>query len=104
MLIAVWIFVLIALIFVFYHLLKLLTLSDPKKKYDYINLNEIRILWLASLFLDVAVICYLNTIAHQTVSLIYIWFGVRLFVTVYFGLIIGFIFKLHSEGLLSISN
>ncbi len=93
MLVGVWIFSMIALIFLFYHLLKLLTLADPKKKYDYINLNEIRTYWFAALFLDVAIICYLNTLAHNTVKLIYVWFGVRLFVTGSLGLIVGFIFN-----------
>ena len=93
MLVGAMTFVVISLIFFFYHIFNLLTISDPKKKYDYINLNEIRIYWFSSLFLDVAVVCFLNTLAHDTVKLIYIWFGVRLFVTGCFGLIAGFVFN-----------
>jgi len=90
MLFGVWIFLIISIIFFFYHIFKLISIFNPKKKYDYINLNEIKIYWFTSLFLDLALVCFLNTLAHEEVSIIYVWFGVRLFVTASLGLIIGF--------------
>jgi len=93
MYIGVWTSLIVSAIFLLYHLMKLVTIRDLKKKYDYINLNEIKIYWYAALFLDIAVVFFLNSIANDTVAISYIWFFVRLFVGVCLGLIFGFIFN-----------
>jgi len=93
MYIGIWTSLIVSAIFFLYHLMKLVTVRDPKKRYDYINLNEIRIYWFAALFLDIAVVFYLNSLVQETVTISYIWFFVRLFVGGSLGLIFGFIFN-----------
>src|SRR5690554_6761800 len=71
---------------VLYYFFKLLSIKEYKKKYDFINLNEINLLWISSLFLIVACTIYVNTLVAKPDL---VWFIVRIFVSVMFALIIG---------------
>ncbi len=69
-----------------YYFVKLVTIKDYKKKYDFINLNEINLLWISSLFLIIAGSIYVNTLVAKPDL---VWFIVRIFVSVMFALIVG---------------
>ena len=76
-----------------YYFFGAVTKSDPKKKYDFINANEIKLFWRAMLALSVAFGLWLNTVARSTVEQEMIWFFVRFFVTASFTTIFGLIFN-----------
>lgn len=78
----------IALIILLYHLLKLSSLRNPKKRYDFINKHEINNLWYASVVLLFAIGVFVNTLVDEGEV---IWLAVRVFVTVMMGLIVGVI-------------
>lgn len=69
-----------------YYFVKLVTIREYKKKYDFINLNEINLLWISSLFLIIAGAIYVNTLVAKPDL---VWFIVRIFVSVMFALIVG---------------
>lgn len=71
-----------------FHLGKLAAIRDKKDKYDYINRREIDLFWYASICLIAGAAIYINTIKVDAEP---IWFFVRLFVTIMFGIIIGVI-------------
>ncbi|MGK7397927.1 MAG: hypothetical protein ACNS62_25365 [Candidatus Cyclobacteriaceae bacterium M3_2C_046] len=71
-----------------YHLFKVKATSDLKKKYDYINLNEIKMLWYSSLAAIIAIGIFVNTLFTISGDM---WFFVRLFTTIMMGLILGVI-------------
>lgn len=73
---------------ILYHFITMASNKDPKKKYDFINKHEINNLWYASLFLLFAVGVYVNTLVPAGELL---WVGVRFFVTLMMGLMIGVI-------------
>lgn len=73
-----------------YHLFKLMTISDKKDKYDYINLREIDLLWFTAISFIAAAAIYINTTAVDAEP---IWFFVRLFVTIMFAIIAGVIIQ-----------
>jgi len=78
----------ISLGFVLYHYITLAITKDPKKKYDFINRQEINNLWYASVFILFAVGIYVNTLVIEGELL---WVAVRAFVTIMMGLIVGVI-------------
>ncbi|MDH5399855.1 MAG: hypothetical protein OEX02_17010 [Cyclobacteriaceae bacterium] len=78
----------IAVLIVLGHVLKLFITRDFKSKYDYINANEINLLWFASIAVISAVAFYANAFM-QEISIL--WIFVRAFVTISMGLIIGVI-------------
>src|SRR5690606_13626911 len=69
-----------------YYFVKLLSIKDYKSKYDFINLNEINLLWISSLFLIIGATIYVNTLVSKPDM---VWFIVRIFVSVMFALIVG---------------
>jgi hypothetical protein len=78
----------LAVLIVLGHLLKLMSTSDPKAKYDYINKNEIRLLWIATIVLVIGCCFYANSyITELNTVLIF----VRVFTTVSMGLIAALI-------------
>lgn len=78
----------LAFLFVLGHVIKLLTTSDPKTKYDYINRSEIRFLWMATIVLVIGCCFYANSyITELNTILIF----VRVFTTVSMGLIAALI-------------
>jgi multisubunit Na+/H+ antiporter MnhF subunit/Zn finger protein HypA/HybF involved in hydrogenase expression len=86
------IFIGVAVLLTIYHILKGATISDPKKKHDFIVANEINTFWYAMLSLSIAGGMYLNTIGNETVKEEVIWFFVRLFITASFTTIFALIF------------
>ena len=65
---------------------RLIITQDPKKKYDFINGSEIPFLWRSVLLLIIAVAFFVNTLFDNTLP---VWIGVRAFVTIMMGLIVG---------------
>jgi hypothetical protein len=78
----------LGLLIIIYHYLRLLFTTDYKIRYDYINKNEIRSLWLSTLFIICGVGVFMNTLYDEGEI---IWLLVRIFVTVMLGLILGVI-------------
>ena len=70
--------------------LKLLTTSDFKTRYDYINMHEINLMWYGLLLLLVGLTLYVNTVVANTT---WLWFFVRLFVSIMFAMIIGVVIQ-----------
>jgi DNA-directed RNA polymerase subunit RPC12/RpoP len=80
-------------LFLFYEF-RLFLIKDPKEKYDFVNLNEIRYFWYAVLLLIVAAGFLGNTVfTERATAHGLLWFYVRLFITVSFGIIFYFIFS-----------
>ncbi len=78
----------IGILITLYHFLRLGLTSDYKKRYDYINKNEIKTLWRTTLFLILGLGILANTFVSQGQV---IWLGISIFVTIMMGLIIGVI-------------
>ncbi|HHP7240959.1 MAG TPA: hypothetical protein ACFCUD_04775 [Cyclobacteriaceae bacterium] len=76
------------LVYFLIHLFKLMTIKDFKTKYDYINQNEINVLWVSSLLVIIGVAIYTNTLVEQTA---YLWFIIRIFMSTAFAIIAGII-------------
>lgn len=76
-----------------YYFVKLVTISDPKTKHDFINDKEINLFWKSMLALTIGVGIWLNGTFNETVKEEMIWFFVRLFVTASFTTIFGLIFN-----------
>ena len=87
------VFAVVGVLITLYYFLKLITISDPKKRHDFVNKNEINWFWNATLSLCLAAGLWLNTIAHDTVTEEVIWYFVRLFITASFTTIFGLIFN-----------
>ena len=88
-----YVMLVIAALITLYYLFGVITRSDPKKRYDFINLYEIKLFWYTMLTLSVAGGLYLNTLFNATVSQETIWFFVRLFVVASFTTIFALIFN-----------
>jgi DNA-directed RNA polymerase subunit RPC12/RpoP len=71
-----------------FHLIKLLSIKSLKGKYDYINKNEINLLWISSLFIIIGGAINATTYYEEAGML---WFFVRAFVSCMVALIIGVI-------------
>ena len=78
----------IAVLIIFYHIIRLATLGDAKTKYDYINRNEIMTLWIASIILITGCCFFANSNVSEVTTL---WVFVRVFTTISMGLIVGLI-------------
>ena len=78
----------LGLLIVLYHYMRLIFTSDYKIRYDYINKNEIRSLWLSTLFILFGIGVFMNTLYAEGEI---IWLLVRVFVIVMLGLIFGVI-------------
>lgn len=78
----------LAVLILIVHLLRLAATKDFKAKYDYINANEINLLWYASIAIIVGVAFYVNSF-NTELSVLMIF--VRAFVTAMMGLIVGVI-------------
>ena len=81
-----YIFLGIGIFIIFYHYFRLTLTREYKKKYDYINRNEIRSLWLSVLFIIFGIGIFVNTLVDEGEI---VWLMVRVFVTFMMGLIIG---------------
>ena len=78
----------IGFLIILYHFLRLATTTEFKKRYDYINKNEIKALWISSIFIILGLCILANTIVEEGEI---IWLLVRIFVTVMMGLIVAVI-------------
>jgi len=76
-----------------YYIFGIIGIKDPKKKYEYINSNEIKLFWYAMLAVCIAGGLFLNTTFNETVKHEITWFFVRLFVTASFTTIFALIFN-----------
>ena len=74
----------------FCHYLKLLITRDYKNRYDYINRHEIKLLWRGVLLILIGIMVFFNTILDDS---LWIWFFVRLFMSIMITLILGVIFN-----------
>ncbi len=86
-------FVAIAVLMALYYIVRLVTISDPKAKHDFVNAREINVFWYSMLSLSIAGGLFLNTIGMETVQEEVIWFFVRLFITASFTTIFSLIFN-----------
>ncbi len=81
------------LLFLLYEF-RLFLIKDPKEKYDFVNLHEIKYFWYSVFLLIVGAWFLGNTVFTERVtSHGMLWFYVRLFVTISFGIIFYFIFS-----------
>jgi hypothetical protein len=83
--------ILIGILIFLYHEFKVLQVKDYKLKYDYVNLHEIRYFWYVVMAFIVAAFFFANTIFTEKVLHAMLWFYVRIFITVSFGIISYFI-------------
>ena len=72
------------------HYLKLLTTTDNKSKYDYINMHEINLMWYGFVLILIGVTLYANTLQE---NLMWMWFFVWVFVSLMVSLIVGVIIQ-----------
>ena len=72
------------------HLIKLMITNEYKAKYDYINMYEIKFLWIASVLVISAGAIFANTLVSESGI---VSFFVRLFVSVMFAIIAGVIIQ-----------
>lgn len=80
----------IALLIVIGHVIRLATMSDAKAKYDYINKNEIRTLWIAAIILIIGCSFFANSgVTLETATLL--WVFVRVFTTISMAMIVALI-------------
>jgi len=76
------------------HYIKLATTTDYKKRYDYINMHEINMLWYGFLLLIIALTIWVNTGSLMDVlQSNWLYFFVTLFVTVMVAMIIAVIMQ-----------
>lgn len=78
----------LGLLIILGYFLKLAATSDSKAKYDFINKNEINVLWYASIVIIVGACFYANS---NVVELTLLWVVVLVFITVSMGLIVALI-------------
>ena len=78
----------ICIILIYY--IKLVSTREHKKRYDYINMHEIDMLWNGILFILIGLTLYVNTLVITTT---WLWFFVRLFTTSMFAVILGVIIQ-----------
>ena len=87
------IFIAVGILISLYYFSKLLSISEPKIKHDFINDNEIKLFWNSMLALTIGSGIWLNGTFNETVKEEMIWFFVRLFVTASFTTIFALIFN-----------
>lgn len=80
----------VSVLIVIGHVIKLSITGDAKTKYDYINRNEIRTLWIASIILVIGCCFYANSNVTELNAL---WIFVRVFTTVSMGMIVALIIQ-----------
>jgi ABC-type Mn2+/Zn2+ transport system permease subunit len=62
-------FIIVAVLILLYHEFRIFQIKDYKKKYDYVNLHEIRYFWYAVIAVIFAIALYSNSIARFTASI-----------------------------------
>lgn len=77
---AVALFVAAVMVFIF-HKIRVASMKDLKKKYDYLSQYDIKMQMRTVWFFSGAVLFALNTVYQPTMEIHYVWFIVRLFIT-----------------------
>jgi len=67
------------------------SLKENKDKYDFTSKYESKLLWIFHLCLALAIAAYANTYKDETVELNFVWFFVRLFITIAIGTLYAYI-------------
>jgi hypothetical protein len=70
-----------AVLIYLYHKIRVASITDSKKKYDYLSESDIKMHMLTIWFLAIAILCILNTTYEATMQIHYVWFIVRFFIT-----------------------
>ncbi|HZY80517.1 MAG TPA: hypothetical protein VFE50_13410 [Cyclobacteriaceae bacterium] len=78
----------LGLLVVLGYLVRLVTISESKDKYDFINRYEIRVLWVASIILIVGACFFVNS---NIIQLSNLWIFVYVFTTISMGMIVALI-------------
>jgi hypothetical protein len=86
-------FIVVGILIFLYHEFKVLQIKDYKGKYDYVNLHEVRYFWYTIMAFIVAAFFFANTIFTHKVLQDVLWFYVRIFLTISFGIIAYFLFS-----------
>jgi hypothetical protein len=87
----------IAVILYLVHKLRVSLFKDPKEKYDYINLNEIRWFKRVFLFFGLAAACAVNLYGMEKFTTLGLWFFVRVFFSIATATLIGYVASLILE-------
>ncbi len=78
------------------HLIKLMTVKDFKTKYDYINLNEIKLLWYSTLLIILGGAIFSNTVRDESTVIIFIiWIVVSAMMAGIVGVVVQQILKFY---------
>lgn len=72
------------------HYIKLASTREYKDRYDYINMHEINLLWYGFLLILIGLALYVNTLTGSTT---WLWFSIRIFITIMVALIIGVVIQ-----------
>ena len=83
-------FFLMAIIQFILHKVRLAAMSDPKEKYDFIRVNEIKNYKRVFIFLSIGVACVINTYGMGSIEFHPVWFGVRIFISLAGALLVGY--------------
>jgi hypothetical protein len=78
------------LVYLFYKL-RVSSFKDPKEKYDFINLNEIRWFKRSYLFFALAAACSVNLYGMDKFTTMGLWFFVRVFFGIALATLIGYV-------------
>lgn len=76
---------------IIFHIIRFNTLSEYKKKYDYLRDYDSKMIYYSVFCFALGVTLFVNTVYTKTVQLTIIWFFVRLFVSVTFGTLIVYL-------------
>ncbi len=77
--------------------LRVSLLKDPKEKYDFINLNEIRWFKRVYFFLGISAACAINLYGMDKFTTMGLWFLVRVFISIACATLIGYVAALILE-------
>ncbi|TRX59629.1 hypothetical protein FNH22_10550 [Fulvivirga sp. M361] len=83
--------VVIAVLIYIIHNVRVSSLNDYKKKYDFIRENEIKSYKYAFIVLAIGVVFIINTYGSGTLEFDAIWFSVRAFIAIAGGTLVGYI-------------
>ena len=72
------------LIFIFYKV-KLAALKTNKEKYDFISNMEFKFFMASHICIALAIVCLFNTYKSDTVAQSWVWFSIRLFISICIG-------------------
>lgn len=70
---------------------RLSSFKELKDKYDFTSRYESKLLWIVHLFIALAIAAYANTYKDETVELNFVWFFVRLFITIAIGTLYAYV-------------